>query len=47
MSRAGQGLFGAGDLDDVAIYDRVLSAATVAEHFACYGTNRRPVARFT
>ena len=34
MSRAGAGLFGAGALDEVAIYDRDLSAAQIAEHFA-------------
>ena len=34
MSRAGAGLFGAGDLDEVAIYDGALSAATIAAHYA-------------
>ena len=34
MSRGGASLFGAGDLDEVAIYDGALSAATVAEHYA-------------
>jgi N,N-dimethylformamidase beta subunit-like, C-terminal/Concanavalin A-like lectin/glucanases superfamily/PKD domain len=34
MSRAGAGLFGAGTLDEVAIYDRDLTAAQIAEHFA-------------
>ena len=33
MSRAGIALFGGGDLDEVAVYDRALSAATIAEHF--------------
>jgi PKD repeat protein len=47
MSRAGQGLFGLGDLDEVAIYNKALSAATIDEHYASYGTNGRPVARFT
>ena len=47
MSRAGAALFGAGDLDEVALYNRALSAATIDEHYASYGTNRRPVARFT
>jgi len=47
MSRAGASLFGRGYLDEVAIYDRALSAATIAEHHASFGTNRRPVARFT
>jgi YD repeat-containing protein len=47
MSRAGQSLFGQGDLDEVALYNRALSAATVHGHFESSGTNRRPVARFT
>jgi YD repeat-containing protein len=47
MSRAGTGLFGAGDLDEVAVYNRALNANTVHEHFESSGTNRRPVARFT
>jgi hypothetical protein len=34
MSRAGANLFGAGSLDEVAIYDRALSASQVATHFA-------------
>ena len=34
MSRAGGGLFGAGDLDEVAVYDRALTAATIASHRA-------------
>jgi hypothetical protein len=34
MSRAGAGLFGAGDLDEVAIYNQALSAQTIAAHFA-------------
>ncbi|HEY6760284.1 MAG TPA: PKD domain-containing protein [Baekduia sp.] len=47
MSRAGSGLFGAGDLDDVAVYSGALDAATIADHYASQGTNRRPVASFT
>ena len=47
MSRAGTALFGAGDLDEVAIYNRALSAATIADHYASSGTNRRPIAAFT
>jgi len=47
MSRGGLGLFGRGALDEVAIYDRALSPATIAEHYASFGTNRRPIARFT
>ena len=34
MSRAGGALFGAGTLDDVAIYDQPLSAEQIAGHFA-------------
>jgi YD repeat-containing protein len=47
MSRAGTTLFGAGDLDELALYDRTLSAATVADHAASQGTNRRPKAAFS
>ncbi|MEN3283116.1 MAG: hypothetical protein V7607_4256 [Solirubrobacteraceae bacterium] len=47
MSRAGSQLFGLGDLDELAIYNTALSASTIDEHYASYGTNRRPVARFT
>ena len=46
MSRAGTSLFGAGDLDEVAIYGRALDPATIAEHYESHGTNRRPVAAF-
>ncbi len=42
MSRAGQGLFGAGRLDELAVYSRVLSPAEIAEHHASHGVNRRP-----
>ncbi|HEX7298614.1 MAG TPA: PKD domain-containing protein [Solirubrobacteraceae bacterium] len=45
MSRAASALFGAGDLDEVAIYNRALSAATVAGHFA--GNQQGPTASFT
>ena len=31
----------------MAIYDRALGAQTIAEHYGSFGTNRRPVARFT
>jgi PKD repeat protein len=47
MSRAGTGLFGAGDLDEVAIYGRALNATTIANHFHGVVTNKRPVASFT
>jgi PKD repeat protein len=46
MSRAATALFGAGDLDEVAIYDRALSGATVAEHFNSDSVNKRPTASF-
>jgi YD repeat-containing protein len=46
MSRAASGLFGAGDLDEVALYERALSAATVAEHFNSESVNKRPSASF-
>ncbi len=42
MSRGGQSLFGAGSLDEVAVYSRALSAAEIAEHKASHGINRRP-----
>ncbi len=42
MSRGGQSLFGAGSLDEVAVYNRALSAAEIAEHDASHGLNRRP-----
>ncbi|TMK56776.1 MAG: PKD domain-containing protein [Actinobacteria bacterium] len=47
MSRAGSAYFERGALDDVAIYDRALTAAQISEHQASFGTNRRPVASFT
>ena len=34
MSRAGANLFGAGTLDEVAIYDQALNAAQIAAHFS-------------
>jgi hypothetical protein len=34
MSRAGAALFGAGDLDEVAIYNGALSPTTIANHYA-------------
>jgi hypothetical protein len=48
MSRAGGSLFGAGDLDEVALYDRALTAATVADHHS-HGVagNTPPTASFT
>ncbi len=47
MSRAGGSLFERGVLDELALYNRALTAAEVAEHEASFGTNRRPVASFT
>ncbi len=47
MSRAGSSLFGAGDLDEVAIFGRALSAGTIAGNYAGIVTNKRPVASFT
>jgi PKD repeat protein len=49
MSRAGSALFGSGDLDEVALYNRVLSAATIDDHYT--GTagviGEPPAASFT
>ncbi len=47
MSRGAGSLFGEGDLDEVAVYNRALSAATISEQFNSDSTNRRPVASFT
>jgi PKD repeat protein len=44
MSRGGNSLFGAGALDEVAIYTRALDAATVAAHYA--GNPQTPTASF-
>jgi YD repeat-containing protein len=47
MSRAGKSLFGRGALDELAIYDRGLTATQIAEHKASFGSNKRPIASFT
>jgi PKD repeat protein len=47
MSRGGTSLFGAGDLDEVAIYGRALDAAAITNHFHGVVTNKRPVASFS
>jgi PKD repeat protein len=47
MSRAGSALFGNGALQDLAIYNQPLSAATVYQHFNSSGTNSPPHAAFT
>ena len=44
MSRASSALFGAGDLDEVAIYNRALPASVVAQHFG--GNSQAPIASF-
>ena len=44
MSRAASSLFGAGSLDEVAIYNRALDAATIAAHYA--GNPLAPTASF-
>ena len=46
MSRDGTALFGAGDLDEVALYGRALDAGTIAQHYASFGANKRPTAGF-
>jgi hypothetical protein len=46
MSRAGTALFGAGTLDELAIYNRTLGAGTILQHYSSHGTNRPPTAAF-
>ena len=46
MSRNAAGLFGAGDLDEVAIYNRALSAAEVSTHRNA-GVAQPPTASFS
>jgi YD repeat-containing protein len=45
MSRAAGALFGAGDLDEVALYNRALPASTIAQHFG--GNSQSPISSFT
>jgi|GEM_PF-852218 len=45
MSRAAAGLFGSGSLDELAIYNRALSAPEVAAHYDA-SVNKPPVASF-
>ncbi|HEU5252502.1 MAG TPA: PKD domain-containing protein [Solirubrobacterales bacterium] len=45
MSRAASALFGSGDLDEVALYNRALPASTIAQHFG--GNSQAPLASFT
>ena len=42
MSRDGAALFGEGDLDEVAIYNRALSAGTIADHYCELGHEPPP-----
>jgi YD repeat-containing protein len=47
MSRAGAGLYGAGDLDEVALYDRALSPSTITSHYKLAAHNMPPEASLT
>jgi YD repeat-containing protein len=52
MSRGGSALFGAGDLDELAVYTNTLSPATIADHYqkgsgAEPPPNQAPTASFT
>lgn len=47
MSRAGSSLFGAGTLDELAIYNGALDAQRVQDHYNSWGANPRPVAALT
>ena len=47
MSRAGGALFGAGQLDQLAIYGNTLSAGTVFQHYFSQGVSKAPKASFT
>ena len=46
MSRAASSLFGAGTLDEVAIYDRALGAEEIAQQYYANGADRPPTASF-
>jgi PKD repeat protein len=46
MTRGGSALFGAGDVDEIALYSTTLTGATVAAHYD-KGINHLPVAAFT
>ncbi len=47
MSRAGGALFGAGQLDQLALYNTPLSAGTVFQHYFSQGVSKAPKASFT
>ncbi len=46
MSRAGSALFGAGQLDQLAIYNTPLSAGTIFQHYFSDGVSKAPKASF-
>ncbi len=47
MSRGGEALFGAGSLDQLAIYNQPLSSGAIVQHFNSHGTVKPPHAAFT
>src|SRR6185295_4343594 len=49
MSRGASSLFGSGDLDEVAVYTRALSAATISDHYGGTGggSGTAPTAAFS
>ena len=47
MSRGGTQLFGAGNLDELAIYNGALDLQRVQDHYNSWGTNPRPTAALT
>ncbi len=47
MSRNATALFGNGSLDEVALYNRTLSAAEISAHYKARGLNQTPQASFT
>jgi PKD repeat protein len=47
MSRGGSALFGAGSLDQLAIYNQTLSAGAIVQHYNSRGTVKPPKAAFT
>ncbi|HXD56178.1 MAG TPA: N,N-dimethylformamidase beta subunit family domain-containing protein, partial [Solirubrobacteraceae bacterium] len=47
MSRAGSALFGAGQLDQLAIYNSPLGAGTIFQHYFSQGVSKAPKASFT
>jgi PKD repeat protein len=47
MSRGASALFGAGTLDQLAIYNQTLNPNAIFQHYNSYGTNKPPQAGFT